>query len=162
MNHSPVTTHIEDQPGYWIRRLQQIAVALFLQETQGLDITPVQYGTLQAICNRPGMEQGAIAAQLGLDTSTLGTVLNRMEDRGWCTRRAAPHDKRVRLLHPTPQGHALLTSILPRMQTAQARILAPLSAHQQQQFMQLLVTVVEGNNAHSRAPTQPPNDQSGT
>ncbi len=148
------TTRIEDQPGYWIRRLQQIAVALFLQETDGLELTPVQYGTMQIICNHPGLDQRSIAAQLGLDTSTLGTVLDRMERRGWCTREPSAHDKRVRLLKPTAEGRALIASAQPHMQAAQARILAPLKPHQQAQFMRLLKTVVEGNNSNSRAPKQ--------
>ena len=40
---------LEEQPGYFIRRLQQIAVAVFLEETQTLAITPVQYAALGAV-----------------------------------------------------------------------------------------------------------------
>lgn len=153
MNDSNVTS-IEDQPGYWIRRLQQIAVALFLQETTGLDITPVQYGALQTICNQPGLDQRAIAARLALDTSTLGTVLDRMEQRGWCVRQTAIDDKRVRRLHATDAGHLMLARVLPHMEAAQARILSHLTKSEQQQFMQLLTTIVEGNNQYSRAPAK--------
>ena len=38
--------NLDDQPGHCIRRLQQIAVAIFLQETQAYGITPVQYAAL--------------------------------------------------------------------------------------------------------------------
>src|SRR5882724_10320385 len=39
---------IYDQPGHLIRRLQQIAVALFMAETKEFDITPIQYAALLA------------------------------------------------------------------------------------------------------------------
>lgn len=140
-------------PGYWIRRLQQIAVAIFLQETEGLEITPVQFGALEAMAQAPGLDQRRLAARLGLDTSTLGGVLDRLVAREWCERRAAPHDRRARLLHLSAAGYAALAQVRPRMEVAQARILSPLSAAQQRQFMQLMVQLVQANNAHSRAPT---------
>ena len=39
-HEAPPLAPLEDQPGYYIRRLQQIAVALFLEETQAQGITP--------------------------------------------------------------------------------------------------------------------------
>src|SRR5712692_205584 len=33
-------------PGHLIRRSQQIAVAIFMEETKAFDLTPVQYATL--------------------------------------------------------------------------------------------------------------------
>ncbi len=45
---------LEALPGHHIRRLQQIAVAIFLQETEATGITPVQYAALQAVANTPG------------------------------------------------------------------------------------------------------------
>jgi hypothetical protein len=45
---------LEEQPGYYIRRLQQIAVAIFLEETQAQGITPVQYAALFAVQRAAG------------------------------------------------------------------------------------------------------------
>ena len=45
---------IYDQPGHLIRRLQQIAVALFMAETKEFDITPIQYAALLAVRLHPG------------------------------------------------------------------------------------------------------------
>ena len=49
-------------PGYYIRRLQQIAVAIFLQETQAHGITPVQYAALYAALRQPGLDQRTLAS----------------------------------------------------------------------------------------------------
>ncbi len=48
-----------------------------------------------------------------------------------------------------------MAAIKPAMLLAQERILAPLNAEQQQQFMALLNILVEGNNELSRAPVPP-------
>lgn len=144
----------EDQPGYLIRRLQQIAVAIFLEETQPSGITPVQYAALYAALRQPGLDQRTLAATIGFDTSTIGGVIDRLERRGLIERQASPTDRRVRLLQVSAAGVALLEAVVPAMLKAQQRILAPLPAAERPHFMAMLRTVVEANNALSRAPRE--------
>lgn len=139
-------------PGHWIRRLQQIAVALFLEEAQGTGVTPVQYAAMQAVANRPGLDQRSLARAIGLDTSTIGGVVDRLEGRGLLERRAAADDRRVRRLHLTAEGAALLAQVVPAMRRAQRRILAPLPPAERANFQRMLRALVTGNNAQSRAP----------
>lgn len=143
-----------DLPGYYIRRLQQIAVAVFLQEAESIGITPVQYAALQTIANQPDLDQRSLARQIGLDTSTLAGVVDRLEARGLMLRSASPTDRRVRLLRLTEQGVAALAEVVPAMHRTQARILAPLPEAEQREFMRMLKTLVDANNELSRAPTE--------
>ncbi len=145
---------LEEQPGYYIRRLQQIAVAIFLEETQAHGITPVQYAALYAVHEQPGLDQRTLASSIGFDTSTIGGVIDRLERRGLIERQASPSDRRVRLLQVTPEGQALLGEVIPGMLKTQQRILAPLSAAERPQFLAMLKTVVDANNALSRAPSE--------
>ena len=145
---------LEQQPGYLIRRLQQIAVAIFLEETQGHGVTPVQYAALYAALREPGLDQRTLAATIGFDTSTIGGVIDRLERRALIERRASPTDRRVRLLHVTPAGAALVDALIPAMLKAQQRILAPLPEAERAHFMALLKTAVDGNNDLSRAPSE--------
>jgi MarR family transcriptional regulator, lower aerobic nicotinate degradation pathway regulator len=144
---------LEEQPGYYIRRLQQIAVAIFLEETQLHGITPVQYAALYATTRQPGLDQRTLASTIGFDTSTIGGVIDRLERRGLIERRTSPTDRRVRLLHVTAEGAALLDAVVPAMLKAQQRILAPLAAADRPRFLTMLKTLVEANNAQSRAPS---------
>lgn len=141
-------------PGHHIRRLQQIAVAVFLQEAGPTGVTPVQYAAMQAVANQPALDQRTLAGQIGLDTSTVAGVVDRLEARGLMLRQASPADRRVRLLRLTPAGEATLAAVIPAMQRAQQRILAPLPAAQRREFMRMLKRLVEGNNDLSRAPTE--------
>jgi len=142
-----------EPPGYYIRRLQQIAVAIFLQETDAHGVTPIQYAALQQVDRSPGTDQRTLAAMIGLDTSTVAGVVDRLEARGLLQRSASPADRRVRLLTLSEAGRALLEGIEPDMWRAQQRILAPLNEHEQQEFMRLLRVLVTANNEASRAPS---------
>ena len=79
---TPVAVELDVLPGYLIRRLQQIAVAVFLQETEACNITPVQYAALQTVQRSPGIDQRSLARTIGFDTSTIGGVIDRLEARG--------------------------------------------------------------------------------
>ena len=141
-------------PGHYIRRLQQIAVALFLEETEAHNITPVQYAALSAAKRQPGMDQRTLASSIGFDTSTIGGVIDRLERRGLIERQASESDRRVRLLVVTPAGAELMQQLTRPVMKAQQRILAPLSAGQRAEFIAMLTTLVEGNNDVSRAPRE--------
>ncbi len=139
-------------PGHLIRRLQQIAVAIFLEDTAAFGITPVQFAALRGLAAHPGVDQRTLAAQVGLDASTLGGVVDRLASRGWLNRQPSASDRRVKLLHITPEGLQLLRDMAPAVEAAQQRILAPLSAPRQAQFMAMLAELVDKNNELSRAP----------
>ncbi|MCP5272775.1 MAG: MarR family transcriptional regulator [Burkholderiaceae bacterium] len=151
----PALPPLDSLPGYQIRRLQQIAVGLFMDETAAHDLTPVQFAALASVVRQPGMDQRTLAGGIGLDTSTTAGVVDRLEKRGLVRREAAPDDRRVRRLVATDAGRALLTAVWPGMQRAQQRILAPLSAAERRQFMALLGRLVAANNEASRAPSRP-------
>src|ERR1044072_4014144 len=120
---APSPLDLETLPGHYIRRLQQIAVAIFLQETEAPGVTPIQYAALQAVQTAPGIDQRTLARAIGLDTSTIAGVVGRLEARGLMQRKVSPDDKRVRLLTLTHEGETLLDAVNPAMLRAQERIL---------------------------------------
>ncbi len=151
----PSKLDLETLPGHYIRRLQQIAVAIFLQETEPHGLTPVQYSALQGVVNDPGVDQRTLAGAIGFDTSTIGSVIDRLESRGLVLRNTSPFDKRVRLLTLTDDGRALLAEVVPAMRRAQSRMLEPLPEADRAEFMRMLRTLVVANNDSSRAPSDP-------
>lgn len=140
-------------PGHSIRRMHQIAVAIFLDETADFGITPVQFAALNAVVQQPGVDQRTLAKTIGFDTSTIGGVVDRLEARGLMLRNASTSDRRVRQLTITPQGQALLDAVMPAMLAAQKRMLAPLPAAQRKEFLRMLTVLVDANNELSRAPS---------
>ena len=152
---STLQIDLEALPGHQIRRLQQIAVGLFMEEAEAFELTPVQFAALATVARQPGIDQRTLARTIGFDTSTIGGVIDRLERRGLMLRNAAPDDRRVRRLTVTAEGTQVLAQVLPHALQAQHRILSPLSAAEQAQFMRLLGRLVEANNSASRAPSEP-------
>ena len=113
----------------------------------------MQYAALQTVANQPGIDQRTLAGRIGLDTSTVAGVLDRLEARALLQRSASPLDKRVRLLTLGDSGATLLADVEPAMRRAQQRILFPLPKAERDEFMRMLRVLVEANNELSRAPS---------
>ena len=145
---------LDELPGHYIRRLHQIAVAIFLQETEAHGLTPVQFAAMSKVGLTPGVDQRTLAGSIGLDTSTIAGVIDRLEARGLMQRNASPEDRRVRLLKLTAEGRTLLQAIEPDMLKTQQRILMPLPAAEREAFMRSLRKLVNANNELSRAPSE--------
>jgi DNA-binding MarR family transcriptional regulator len=143
------------KPGHLFRRMQQIAVAIFMEECAEFELTPVQYAALVAIREHPGIDATRLAAVIAFDRSTIGDVLERLEAKELIVRRATPHDKRLKLLRVTPRGRKLLADILPAVDRAQERMLAPLGQADRRKLIALASQLVDLNNARSRAPHRP-------
>ena len=148
-------TRLTDMPGHLIRRLQQIAFALFLDQARAFDFTPVQYAALCAVSNNPGIDQTALCNAVALDRSTIGDVVGRLEKKGLITRTSGADDRRTKSLHITAAGRRLLTDIDPAVAATQRLILAPLKSSERAAFMRMLKHLVHLNNEHSRAPLRP-------
>ena len=145
------------KPGYLFRRMQQIAVAIFVEECKAFDLTPVQYAALIAIHTHPGIDATRLSAVIAFDRSTLGNVIERLEAKGLIERQPSPDDKRVKLLYLTRSGAALLRVIAPSVDRAQARMLQPLKPADRKTLMTLLSQLVDLNNEASRVPLRAEN-----
>ena len=139
-------------PGYLFRRMQQIAVAIFMEECRAFDLTPVQYAALIAIRTHPGIDATRLSAVIAFDRSTLGSVIERLEAKGHIERKPSRGDKRVKLLHLTRAGASVLREIVPSVDRAQARMLQPLKAADRKTLLALLAQLVDLNNEASRVP----------
>ena len=153
MPNKPVTMDaVYTAPGYLFRRMQQIAVALFMEECKAFDLTPVQYAALIAIRTHPGIDATRLSAVIAFDRSTLGSVIERLEAKKFVERKPAPEDKRVKLLYLTRSGTGVLREIMPSVDRAQAMMLQPLKPAERKTLLALLAQLVDLNNEASRVP----------
>ena len=137
----------EHAPGHLVRRAHQLAVAIFMEETGDFDVTPVQFAILNALIDDPGEDQVTLARRVAFDAATSGSVISRLESKGWVRREADPADRRRKLLWVTPQGEQVALRMKRAVVRAQARIVAPLDAAERVQLAQLLAKLVAGHEA---------------
>lgn len=125
-------------PGHLIRRAHQKSVAVFMEETAGADITPVQFAILNVLIDEPGADQVTLATRVGFDAATSGSVIGRLEAKGWVRRESDTDDRRRKLLWITPAGAQVARSLKRAATRAQQRILEGLDPGERVQFVALL------------------------
>ena len=137
--------NFSEAPGHLIRRAQQLAVAVFMEETSTFDATPVQFAILNALMDDPGEDQITLSNRVAFDPATFGSVIGRIEAKGWVTREADPGDRRRKLLWITPEGEKVALGMKRAVAKAQLRIVAPLDADEREQLSALLGKLVAGH-----------------
>lgn len=132
-------------PGHLIRRAHQVSVALFMEETAAYDVTPVQFAILNALLEDPGEDQVTLARKVAFDPATFGSVIARLEGRGWVRREPDAADRRRKLLWVTPQGTEVALKMKRAVGKVQQRILEPLTSAEREQLVALLDRLVAGH-----------------
>jgi len=62
------------RPGFLIRRLHQIHLALFAEECVAFGVTPVQFSLLSVLAAQPGLDQATLAFAVGVDRATTASA----------------------------------------------------------------------------------------
>src|SRR3984957_16402257 len=123
------------RPGFLIRRLHQLHSALFLEETRGFDITPVQYSLMTALAARGELEQNTLAFEIGLERTSVAEVVPRLQRRGLVQRRRRAADGPVKLVRLTPKGNALVRRMARPVQRAHDRTIDQLARSERDLFL---------------------------
>ena len=140
------------RPGFLIRRLHQIHLALFIEECAGLDVTPVQYSIMTVAADQPGLEQGRLGYEVGVDRATLANVVARLDARGLLRRKPSRSDRRLKLVELTSKGRALLAKVDAPALRAHDRTIAALPPDDRARFLADLRHLVDAGNDYGRAP----------
>lgn len=128
-------------PGYLIRRAHQTSMAIFAEELGAYEVTSLQFAILQALINEPGADQITLAQLVALDAATAGSVILRLEERGWLRREASPTDKRRKLLWLTSEGEKMAIEMKKPAKKVQQRLLNHLTDDERLQLLSLLKRV---------------------
>ncbi len=132
--------------GHLIRRLNQISTQTFAKHVQGagFDLTPVQFAALDAIANRPGIDQAGVAAMIAYDRATIGGVIDRLEQKGLIERSVSARDRRAREVRLSARGTQFLDALMPIVLDSQDEILTELSGEERAVFLRLARKVING------------------
>jgi DNA-binding MarR family transcriptional regulator len=115
------------------------------------DMTPVQFAILNALLEDPGEDQVTLARKVAFDPATFGSVITRLEARGWVQREPDAADRRRKLLWVTGEGAQVAQKMKRLVGKVQQRILQPLDGAEREQLLALLDRLVAGHE--NLAPT---------
>lgn len=135
-------------PGHLVRRLNQLSVSLFMEQTSraGFDLTPVQYAALSAIDHSPALDQATLANSIAYDRVTIGGVVDRLVKKGLVRRETSSKDRRARNLYLTPEGAETLEKLTPVVRHMQVLLLEGLEPQERETLIVLLKKATDASN----------------
>ena len=96
-------------------------------DAQGLTGGVRDWIVLSAVLEEPGRTQLALGHELGVDKSTLTSLLDRLEREGLVVRRADPRDRRARIPAVTDRGREVQERVAHERERAEAAVLSAFS-----------------------------------
>lgn len=135
------------RPGFMVKRLHQVATALFLEECGRYNMTPSQYQALCAIHEHPGIGQSALGKLTSQDRSTVSLVVQLLLDRDLIRRGVNSSDKRSASLRLSESGAQTLREVVPAARRAQDRFLSALPEGKRAEFLALLHRLLDAHGA---------------
>ena len=112
-------------------------------------LTPALFALLNVIGARKGAIQQELGSALGIDRSTMVSLIDQLESAGLATRRPSATDRRAREIGITAKGRRLLERARGLISETEDEVLAGLTTKERGELVGLLRRALES------APTQP-------
>ena len=132
------------------RRFNQICMARAAEVAARERLSTLQFGALTYLCEETGLDQIGLAARLGIDRSSMSTLLDVLETRGLIERLPDKNDRRAKLLRITAAGRQMRNRLRPLAGVAQQAILECLPPADREMFLDMLVMIIETNEIYAR------------
>jgi DNA-binding MarR family transcriptional regulator len=129
----------------WRASHTQTAVAL-----QSIGLTPPLFAVLNYLRAHEGAIQQQVGSAMGIDPSTMVSLIDQLEGAELAKRRPHPQDRRAREVLLTPKGLQTLQRARELAEQVESNVLQGLSPAERRQLIALL------RKAFETAPPQPP------
>jgi MarR family transcriptional regulator, transcriptional regulator for hemolysin len=116
---------------------------------ESVGLTPALFGLLNVIGAREGAIQQELGSMMGIDRSTMVSLIDQLESASLAKRRPSATDRRAREIAITPKGRRLLQRARRMISETEDEVLAGLSADERNELVRLL------RRALDSAPMQP-------
>ena len=129
---------MRDRVPFLLYRASEISQSLANEMLAETALSARQVGILTMVTELGPMTQKALGDALRIDRTTMVTLLDDLEDRGYVARQRHPRDRRAFLVHPTDSGRAAKIAAVRILDEQQRRFLAPLTPAERRQLAALL------------------------
>ena len=102
---------VEHTLGWLFHDIHRLLGKTFESHLPGLGVTRSQWRVLIALKREDGLTQTELADVTELEKAPLGKLLDKLESKGWVTRRDDPDDRRARRVYCTAKIDKHLTGI---------------------------------------------------
>ena len=129
---------LEGHVGFLLRKAHQRHVAIFVEASAEIGLTPTQFAALQKLAEVGTATQNLLGRLVAMDPATIQGVVRRLIARGFMRTASDPMDRRLRVLTITPEGEAVVREGREAGMRANDALMAPLSEREREQLVTLL------------------------
>ena len=140
--HVQLPPAVKDRLGFLLAKNHLAFLGQVEAKLEPKGITGRHYGCLTLIAAEGPMTQQQLGKRMGVDRTTIVAVVDALEDQGFVERRRNPDDRRAYALQVTPAGEAWQKRATEVILETEDEYLAPLSAAERKQFVDLLQRVL--------------------
>src|SRR4051812_11798510 len=101
-------TAVAEFAGQLFFRLWRASHTRVADALQSIGLTPALFGLLNVLGAREGAIQQELGSAMGIDPSTMVSLIDQLESAGLAERQPCPTDRRARVIAITPKGRGLL------------------------------------------------------
>jgi len=124
--------------GFTLSQLGFATSSRFGQTVGTLGLEPRHFALLRAVQSKDGQSQQSVADRLQIPPSTMVSLVDHLEEKGWLERRPHSTDRRTRLLQVTPRGKQVLDEAIRLGDQLELQYCAGLSGAERDQLLGLL------------------------
>ncbi|MEU4547331.1 MarR family winged helix-turn-helix transcriptional regulator [Nonomuraea dietziae] len=135
--------HIQSLPSWLAGRVAARGRSLVNEAIAESGLRLPHHAVLAAVSEYGPVAQADLVRLLGFDAKDVVLLLNHLEETGLAVREPDPQDRRKNAVTVTPAGVRTLKRCAELAERANAELLAPLSAAERQQLIELLTRVHE-------------------
>jgi DNA-binding MarR family transcriptional regulator len=130
-------------------RLWRLSHTRTAEALETIGLTPPLFALLNVLAARKGAIQQELGSAMGIDPSTMVSLIDQLESAGLAERRPHPRDRRAREVGITPKGTRILEQARALAQRVERDVLRGLTPTERRQLLTLL------RRALGSAPPQP-------
>ena len=136
-------TAVAEFAGQLFFRLWRASHTRIADGLQSIGLTPASFGLLNVLGARRGATQRELGSAMGIDPSTMVSLLDELEAAGLAKRRPHPTDRRARQVVITSKGRRLLEQGRLMALQVEDEVLGGLSAGERRELLKLLRRALE-------------------
>jgi DNA-binding MarR family transcriptional regulator len=129
---------MRDRVPFLLYRAAELSHSLANGMLARVQLTARQVGILTLVTEWEPMTQKALGDALRIDRTTMVSLIDDLERKGYVVRQRHPLDRRAFLVHPTEPGRTAKAEAIAILDEQQRRFLAPLTPAQRKQLGTLL------------------------
>jgi len=131
-------TEVSKSIGFLLAKAYQRACALYKEKFGNYELTPQQFGLLRFLWEEDGITQVELSSRSQVDRTTIGGLIDRLEQSGLLKRLPHPEDRRAYRISLTDAGKSLEKELSPLAEELHKAILEPLSSAEVQTLLTIL------------------------